>query len=87
MTEEYIEEETGNFRRSIDQMIVEIDKTLNAVELEKAGNKIPLSLIVIPLLKVLESERQNYPRLMINPISPIHSGTHLAKIYDTLRVL
>ena len=43
MTEEYIEEETGNFRRSIDQMIVEIDKTLNAVELEKAGNKIPLS--------------------------------------------
>ena len=87
MTEEYIEEETGNVRRSIDQMIVEIDKTLNAVELEKAGNKIPLSLIVIPLLKVLESERQNCPRLMINPISPIHSGTHLAKIYDTLRVL
>ena len=43
MTEEYIEEETGNFRRSIHQMIVEIDKTLNAVELEKAGNKIPLS--------------------------------------------
>ena len=43
MTEEYIEEETGNFRRSIHQMVVEIDETLNAVELEKAGNKIPLS--------------------------------------------
>ena len=43
MTEEYIEEETGNFRRSIHQMVVEIDETLNAAELEKAGNKIPLS--------------------------------------------
>ena len=42
MTEEHIEEETGNFRRSIHQMMVEIDETLNAVELEKAGNKIPL---------------------------------------------
>ena len=51
MTEEYIEEETGNFRRSIHQMIVEIDETLNAVELERPGIKF-LSLIVIPLLKV-----------------------------------
>ena len=81
MTEEYIEEETGNFRRSIHQMIVEIDETLNAVELEKAGNKIPLSNCNS------FTESQNCPRLMINPISPIHSGTHLAKIYDTLRVL
>ena len=73
MTEEHIEEETGNFRRSIHQMIVEIDKTLNAVELEKAGNKIPLSNCNS------FTESQNFPRLMINPISPIHSGTHLAK--------
>ena len=36
MTEEHIEDgikETGNFRESIHQMIVEIDETLNAVEL------------------------------------------------------
>ena len=49
MTEEHIKDEikeTGNFRESIHQMIVEIDKTLNAVELEKARNidkPIPLS--------------------------------------------
>ena len=49
ITEEHIEDEikgTGNFRESIHQMMVEIDETLNAVELEKAGNtdkSIPLS--------------------------------------------
>ena len=49
ITEEHIEDEikgTGNFRESIHQMMVEIDETLNAVELEKAGNTdklIPLS--------------------------------------------
>ena len=49
MTEEHIEDEikeTGNFRESIYQIIVEIDGNLNAMELEKAGNtdkSIPLS--------------------------------------------
>ena len=49
ITEEHIEDEikgTGNFRESIHQIMVEIDETLNAVELEKAGNtdkSIPLS--------------------------------------------
>ena len=41
MKEEHIEDEikeTGTFRESIHQMIVEIDETLHALELEKAGH-------------------------------------------------
>ena len=79
MTEEHIEDEikeTGNFRESIHQMIVEIDKTLNAVELEKARNidkPIPLSNSKL-FTKSLEIGKAKLPKINLkkfydNPIS------------------
>ena len=79
MTEEHIKDEikeTGNFRESIHQMIVEIDKTLNAVELEKARNidkPIPLSNSNL-FTKSLEIGKAKLPKINLkkfydNPIS------------------
>ena len=70
ITEEHIEDEikgTGNFRESIHQMMVEIDETLNAVELEKAGNTDKL----IPL------SNSNSLNSMEIPFPSIHSWTRL----------
>ena len=87
MTEKHIEDEikeTGNFRESIHQMIVEIDKFLNAVDLEKDGNtdkSIPLSnsnsfteRLGIGKAKL---PKINLKKFYVIPFPSIHSGTHL----------
>ena len=87
MTEKHIEDEikeTGNFRESIHQMIVEIDKFLNAVDLEKAGNtdkSIPLSnsnsfteSLGIGKAKL---PKTNLKKFYVIPFPSILYGTHL----------
>ena len=87
MTEKHIEDEikeTGNFRESIHQMIVEIDKFLNAVDLEKAGNtdkSIPLSNSnSFPErlgIRKAKLPKINLKKFYVIPFPSIHSGTHL----------
>ena len=87
MTEKHIEDEikeTGNFRESIHQMIVEIDKFLNAVDLEKAGNtdkSIPLSnsnsFTERLGIRKAKLPKINLKKFYVIPFPSIHSGTHL----------
>ena len=70
MTQEHIEDEikdTGNFRESIHQMIVEIDELSTQINWKRPEIQISqfLSLILIRLLKVLASERENCRRLTL----------------------
>ena len=70
MTQEHIEDEikdTENFRESIHQMIVEIDELSTQINWKRPEIQINqfLSLILIRLLKVLESERENCRRLTL----------------------
>ena len=86
MTEKHIEDEikeTGNFRESIHQMIVEIDKFLNAVDLEKAGNtdkSIPLSnsnsFTERLGIRKAKLPKINLKKFYVIPFPSIHSGTH-----------
>ena len=70
MTQEHIEDEikdTGNFRESIHQIIVEIDELSTQINWKRPEIQISqfLSLILIRLLKVLASERENCRRLTL----------------------
>ena len=87
MTQEQIEDEikdTENFRESLHQMIVEIDELSTQINWKRPEIQISqfLSLTLVRLLKVLESERENCRRLtlrnsMLIPFSFNPSGTHL----------